>query len=141
MGASPGLRCWSTRSGFGDQTKRYDPGDLETPSTTSRWTRGSTGTRTGRRYRGRGPTRSQWESRGNYIVSLANWDQVISISPDGQSIEWQLGGPDTDYHFLDPADRFYGQHTASELSNGKHSGIRQRERPPRRGGRVLLQGA
>ena len=56
--------------------------------------------------------------RGNYIVSLANWDQVISISPDGQSIEWQLGGPDTDYHFLDPADRFYGQHTASELSNG-----------------------
>ena len=56
--------------------------------------------------------------RGNYIVSLANWDQVISISPDGQSIEWQLGGPDTDYHFLDPADRFHGQHTASELRNG-----------------------
>ncbi len=56
--------------------------------------------------------------RGNYVVSLANWDQVISISPDGESIEWQLGGPDTDYHFLNPADRFYGQHTASELPNG-----------------------
>ena len=79
--------------------------------------------------------------RGNYIVSLANWDQVISISPDGQSIEWQLGGPDTDYHFLDPADRFYGQHTGSELSNGKHPGVRQRERTPRRGGRAVLQGA
>ena len=56
--------------------------------------------------------------RGNYIVSLANWHQVISISPDGRSIEWQLGGPDTDYHFVDPADQFYGQHTASELPNG-----------------------
>ncbi|MDA1349144.1 MAG: aryl-sulfate sulfotransferase [Chloroflexi bacterium] len=56
--------------------------------------------------------------RGNYIVSLANWNQVISISPDGGSIEWQLGGPDTDYFFESSADRFYGQHTASELRNG-----------------------
>jgi len=56
--------------------------------------------------------------RGNYIVSLANWHQVISISPDGGSIEWQLGGHDTDYFFESSADRFYGQHTASELRNG-----------------------
>ena len=56
--------------------------------------------------------------RHNYIVSLANRDQVISVSPDGERIEWKLGGPNGDYKFLDPADRFYGQHTASEMPNG-----------------------
>ena len=56
--------------------------------------------------------------RSNYIVSLANRNQVISVSPDGQRVEWKLGGPNGDYKFLDPADRFYGQHTASEMPNG-----------------------
>ena len=56
--------------------------------------------------------------RGNYIVSLANRNQVISISPDGERVEWMLGGPNGGYKFLDPADRFYGQHTASEMPNG-----------------------
>ena len=56
--------------------------------------------------------------RDNYIVSLANRSQVISVSPDGQRVEWKLGGPNGDYKFLDPADRFYGQHTASEMPNG-----------------------
>ena len=56
--------------------------------------------------------------RDNYIVSLANRNQVISISPDGERVEWKLGGPNGDYKFLDPADKFYGQHTASEMPNG-----------------------
>ncbi len=56
--------------------------------------------------------------RDNYIVSLANRDQVISISPDGERVEWMLGGPNGGYKFLDPADKFYGQHTASEMPNG-----------------------
>ena len=29
-----------------------------------------------------------------------------------------MGGPDSDYEFPDPADRFYGQHTATQLPNG-----------------------
>lgn len=56
--------------------------------------------------------------RGNYIVSLRTISQVISISPDFQSIEWKLGGPDSDYYFPKPEDRFYHQHTASQLPNG-----------------------
>ncbi len=56
--------------------------------------------------------------RDNYIVSLANRNQVISVSPDGERIEWKLGGPNGGYKFLDPADKFYGQHTASEMPNG-----------------------
>ena len=56
--------------------------------------------------------------RGNFIVSFRARDQVISLSPDFRTMEWQLGGPDSDYEFPNPADRFYGQHTASQLANG-----------------------
>ena len=56
--------------------------------------------------------------RGNFIISSRNRHQIFSLSPDFQSIEWQLGGPDSDYAFPNPNDRFYGQHTASELPNG-----------------------
>ena len=56
--------------------------------------------------------------RGNFILSSRNRHQVFSLSPDFQSIEWQLGGPDSDYAFPDPNDRFYGQHTAKELPDG-----------------------
>ena len=56
--------------------------------------------------------------RGNYIVSLRSLSQVISISPSGKSIEWKLGGPDSTYEFRDPGDRFYREHTATELPNG-----------------------
>ena len=55
--------------------------------------------------------------RGNIILSLRNRNQVVSLSPDYQ-IEWQLSGPDSDYEFPDPTDRFYKQHTASQLANG-----------------------
>ena len=56
--------------------------------------------------------------RGNIIFTSRNRHQVVSLSPDFRSIEWQLGGPDSDYVFPNPGDRFYGQHTASELPNG-----------------------
>ena len=56
--------------------------------------------------------------RGNFIVSFRARNQVISLSPDFRTIEWQLGGPDSDYEFPNPADRFYGQHTAAQLANG-----------------------
>ena len=56
--------------------------------------------------------------RGNVILSLAGRNQVISLSPDFRTIEWQLGGPDSDFAFPNPGDRFYGQHTAAQLANG-----------------------
>ncbi len=56
--------------------------------------------------------------RGNVILSLANRNEIISIAPDFRSIEWRLGGPESSYEFADPTDRFYFQHTVSELPNG-----------------------
>ena len=56
--------------------------------------------------------------RDNIIVSIPNFSQVISISPDFQRVEWKLGGPESTFTFEDPADRFYRQHTAQQLPNG-----------------------
>ena len=56
--------------------------------------------------------------KGNIVASLRNRNQVISLSLRDYQIEWQLFGPDSDYEFPDPADRFYKQHTASQLANG-----------------------
>ncbi len=56
--------------------------------------------------------------RGNVLLSLANRNEIVSIAPDFRSIEWRLGGPESSYEFPDPADRFYFQHTVSELPNG-----------------------
>ena len=56
--------------------------------------------------------------RGNVILSSHTRNQVVSLSPDYRTIEWQLGGPDSDYRFPNPADRFYRQHTAAQLANG-----------------------
>ena len=60
----------------------------------------------------------QMRPRGNVIMSMRTRSQVISISPDFQSIEWRLGGAGSDYTFPDPSDRFYGQHVATQLPNG-----------------------
>jgi hypothetical protein len=57
--------------------------------------------------------------RGNVVLSLRNLDQVISLSPDLNAIEWRLGGPGTSFAFPDPGDRFYGQHDAREISPGR----------------------
>ena len=55
--------------------------------------------------------------RGNIVLSSRSRSQVVSLSPD-YKIEWQLHGPDSDYKFPNPADRFYKQHTASQLAHG-----------------------
>ena len=57
----------------------------------------------------------RWGSK--LLLSLRNRSQVVSLTPDYE-IEWQLHGPDSDYEFPDPTDRFYHQHTASQLANG-----------------------
>ena len=56
--------------------------------------------------------------RGNVILSARGRHQVVSLSPDFRTIAWQLSGPDSDYEFPNPGDRFYGQHTATQLANG-----------------------
>ena len=56
--------------------------------------------------------------RGNAVLSFRKRNQVVSLSPDFSTIEWQLHGPDSDYRFPNPADRFYGQHTAAQLADG-----------------------
>ena len=57
-------------------------------------------------------------AHGNIIISSRNRNQVLSIAPDFQSIEWQLNGPSSSFTFSDASDRFYRQHTATELPNG-----------------------
>ena len=56
--------------------------------------------------------------RGNVILSIRHLDQIISIAPDFQSIEWRLGGPGSDFTFSNSSDLFYHQHSAVELRNG-----------------------
>lgn len=56
--------------------------------------------------------------RGNIIMSIRHLNQIISIAPDFQSIEWRLGGPGGQFDFPKPGDRFYQQHSAVELPNG-----------------------
>tara|TARA_A100001037_G_scaffold306767_1_gene355199 strand:- start:2260 stop:3822 length:1563 start_codon:yes stop_codon:yes gene_type:complete len=56
--------------------------------------------------------------RGNVIVSLAHLNQIISISPDFKNIEWRLGGEGSDFEFINTRDKFYHQHTATQLDNG-----------------------
>ena len=55
---------------------------------------------------------------GRLILSFPTRNQLAALSPDFRWVEWQLGGPDSDYEFPSPGDRFYGQHTATQLPNG-----------------------
>ena len=55
--------------------------------------------------------------RGNIIIPMRHLNQIISIAPDFQSIEWRLGGPGGQFDFSNPADQFYHQHSAVELPN------------------------
>ncbi len=55
---------------------------------------------------------------GSVLVSLGHLNQVVSIAPDFESVQWRLGGPGSDFTFSSPRDRFYAQHTAIPLPNG-----------------------
>ncbi|MDD5702548.1 MAG: aryl-sulfate sulfotransferase [Dehalococcoidales bacterium] len=55
---------------------------------------------------------------GNILVSHRHLNQVSAIKPDFSGIAWRLGGPESDFTFPNPSDRFYHQHTAKALPNG-----------------------
>ncbi|HEX6588289.1 MAG TPA: aryl-sulfate sulfotransferase [Longimicrobiales bacterium] len=56
--------------------------------------------------------------RGNVVMSLNRLNQVISIAPDFQSLEWRLGGPN-ETHALAPQDTFVMQHSTFELPGNR----------------------
>jgi hypothetical protein len=55
---------------------------------------------------------------GTHVMSVRHLNQILAISPDLQSVLWQLGGPGSDFSFPDPNDRFYHQHSVKLLPNG-----------------------
>lgn len=56
--------------------------------------------------------------RGNVLLSVHYWNQIVSISPEWQTIEWRLGGVNATIPV--PADQqFSGQHTAREVAPGR----------------------
>lgn len=54
--------------------------------------------------------------RGNVLISMHFLNQIISLSPDYQTIEWRLGGVRAT---IPAADPFSGQHAASEVMPGR----------------------
>lgn len=56
--------------------------------------------------------------RGNTLVSVHYFNQILSLSPDWQRIEWRLGGVRAT-HPVSVEDEFSGQHTAHEVSEGQ----------------------
>jgi hypothetical protein len=54
--------------------------------------------------------------RGNTLLSVHYFNQVISIAANWSSMEWRLGGVNATVAVADP---FSGQHTARELSSGR----------------------
>jgi hypothetical protein len=52
-------------------------------------------------------------SRGNILMSTHFLNQVLSISPDFQRVEWRLGGVNATRRLAAP-DRYSGQHTAQQ---------------------------
>jgi hypothetical protein len=56
--------------------------------------------------------------RNNILVSLHYLNQVISIAPDWNSLEWRLGGVNPTMP-VSPGAEFSGQHTARELAGGR----------------------
>ena len=56
--------------------------------------------------------------RGNILVSVHYFNQILSLSPDWQHIEWRLGGVRSTIA-VPSGDEFSGQHTARELAGGR----------------------
>lgn len=68
--------------------------------------------------------------RGNVLVSFHFLNQVMSISPDFQRVEWRLGGVNATRTLAAP-DQYSGQHTARELATNRllvfDNGLRRRD--------------
>jgi hypothetical protein len=56
--------------------------------------------------------------RGNVLVSVHYFNQILSISRDWQRLEWRLGGVRATVS-VGADDQFSGQHTAVELAPGR----------------------
>ena len=56
--------------------------------------------------------------RGNVLVSMMWTQEVVSIAPDYQSLEWRLGGPASSF-VVEGGAMDGGQHTAAELRPGR----------------------
>lgn len=66
---------------------------------------------------GNAATRAR-DGSGDILFSARHLNQVVSIAPDFQSVNWRLGGPGSDFTFPDPSDQFYHQHASFLLENG-----------------------
>ena len=108
------LRVWDRESGHFEQVwNSQDAWDLLDPALRDTRTRSNNAV-----FQWTGLNSVSVGPRGNVILSSRVRNQVVSLSADLRAIEWQLHGPDSDYEFPDPNDRFYGQHTAAQLGNG-----------------------
>ena len=56
--------------------------------------------------------------RGNVLMSVHHWNQILSISSDWQRVEWRLGGTGATAP-VSGADVFSGQHSARELAGSR----------------------
>jgi hypothetical protein len=56
--------------------------------------------------------------RGNVLMSVHYFDQVLSITPDFSQLEWRLGGINATIA-VSEAEAFSGQHTVREVSPGR----------------------
>jgi hypothetical protein len=56
--------------------------------------------------------------RGNVLMSVHYFNQILSIAPGWGSIEWRLGGVNATVA-VPAEDRFSGQHTAAEIAPGR----------------------
>jgi hypothetical protein len=56
--------------------------------------------------------------RGNTLVSVHYFNQIVSLSPDWRSIEWRLGGVRSTMA-VPAGEEFSGQHTAHEVEPGR----------------------
>jgi hypothetical protein len=56
--------------------------------------------------------------RGNVLLGVHYFNQIISIQPDFKSIEWRLGGVNATIP-VEPGEQFSGMHTAREIAPGR----------------------
>jgi hypothetical protein len=55
--------------------------------------------------------------RGNVLISVHYFNQIVSVAPTWDSIEWRLGGVNATIG-ITPEEQFSGQHTAREIAPG-----------------------
>ncbi len=56
--------------------------------------------------------------RGNVLLSVHYWNQIVSIAPGWRNVEWRLGGVNATIA-VPEGEQFSGQHTAREIAPGR----------------------